>query len=264
MKSFLGIVLVYGANFVAIVWTAHCDLPTVSVTFGSCNISAPHQDGTVYSFGVLLTINQAQLCATPSTFVATPLLEHEDVCSEKNRKNMTAAQCRSLRGNPVRGDAGTASAEGLGEQNPNMKFLPTIDKAIQTPLQLPAGTAVAVRSLLITSGDQHANSHLPLNEQSVVLAKLKSDNHIAANSSSLDSGSQRFGSSRNGRLTFGGYEPARFKGPQWLFKINRTELEINNRSCPLQVDLRQINITIGDAELELVSPDQNTRVCIEM
>jgi hypothetical protein len=249
------------ALLVATASSAPCDLPTVSVTFGSCNITGPNP---AYSYGVLLAVNQAQICATPSTFVAAPLLEHEDVCTEAQREGMTEGQCRSRRGNYVTGgDAELVSAEGLSQQNPNMKFL-RIDKATQASIELQLGTDVTLRSGLITSGDQHTNSHLPLNENSEILSKMKSNGQIVANSFGLDVGSQSYTSPRNGRLTFGGQQPAMIKGPRWEFKIDRNKLDINNRTCPLQVDVRQIVMNINGAGILLVAPDSNTRVCIEM
>ncbi|KAK1826465.1 hypothetical protein QBC39DRAFT_364377 [Podospora conica] len=257
--------LLCGTLLVAIASSASCDLPTVSVTFGSCNVSTPGRDGTAFSYGVLLAVNQAQICATPSTFVTSPLLEHEDVCLEQNRIGMTAAQCRSRRGNYVtKDDADIVPVEGLAQQSTNMKFLPPIDKSTLAPIQLQLGTSVGVHSGFITSGDQHANSHLPLNEDSVVLAEMKRSGQIASNSFGLDVGSQSVSSPRNGRLTLGGHLPAMVRGPRWEFKIDRSNPVINSRSCALKVDIRHINIGIGGKDVELIAPDSNTRVCIEI
>jgi len=108
------------------------------------------------------------------------------------------------------------------------------------------------------------NSHLPLNEKSELLAKMKSAGQISANSFGLDVGSQSYTSQRNGRLTLGGHQPAMVKGARWEFKIDRTKLEIKERFCPLQVDIGKIVINIGGRDIELVSPDSNTNICIEM
>lgn len=254
-----------GALLVVMASSAKCDLPTVSVTFGSCNVSTPGLDGTAYSYGVLLAVNQAQICATPSTFVTSPLLEHEDVCSEQNRIGMTAAQCRSRRGNYVtKDDAEVVSAEGLAQQSTNMKFLPPIDKSTRAPIQLQLGTVVSVHSGFITSGDQHANSHFPLNEDSVVLAEMKRANQIASKEFGVDVGSQSVYSPRNGRLAIGGLQAAMIKGPRWEFKIDRSKPDINSRACALKVDIRHVHIGIGGRDVELIAPDSYTRVCIEM
>lgn len=257
--------LLCGALLVVMASSASCDLPTVSVTFGSCNVSTPGLDGIAYSYGVLLAVNRAQICATPSTFVTSPLLEHEDVCSEQNRIGMTAAQCRSRRGNYVsKDDAEVVSAEGLAQQSTNMKFLPPIDKSTRAPIQLQLGTVVSVHSGFITSGDQHANSHFPLNEDSVVLAEMKRTNQIASKEFGVDVGSQSVYSPRNGRLAIGGLQAAMIKGPRWEFKIDRSKPDINSRACALKVDIRHIHIGIGGRDVELIAPDSYTRVCIEM
>ena len=245
--------------------SASCNLPTVSVTFGSCNISTPGRDGMAYSHGVLLAVNQAQICATPSTFVTSPLLEHEDVCLEQNLMGMTAGQCRSFRGNYVtNGDAEVASADGLVQQSTNAKFLPTIDKSTRAPIQLQLDTSVSVRSGFITSGDQHANSHLSLNEDSVLLAEMVRTKQIASRAFSIDVGSQNPKSLRNGRVIFGGLQPGMVKGPRWAFKIDRSNLVLNSRDCALKVDIRHITMVIGGKPVELIGPDSNTRLCIEM
>ncbi|KAK3380908.1 hypothetical protein B0H63DRAFT_560722 [Podospora didyma] len=241
-----------------------CDA-TISVSLGPCNISIDGQQ-TAYSWGALLVVNRAEICAAPSSFVASPLIEHQDVCSEQQRDGMTAEQCRSRRGNYVTSQDinSTASPPDLLALNPNLKFLRP-DRVTNDPIQFQIGTSVSTLSGLITSGDQHTNSHLPLNNASTVLENLKSKGQIGARSFALDVGSQQYLSPRKGRLTLGSYQPAMVKGSFWEYKIDNNRSALNDRLCPFQVQIQEISLRIANlaTPVVLVSTDSNSWACIE-
>lgn len=240
---------------------ASCNLPTVSLSVGSCNLTLP--DGRVYSYGIRIGVNGTQLCASPSTVVANPLLEHVDVCT--SQKEMTLGECRSRRGSYLNtSNIHTAATSGLAENNPNWVALmgndqPAFQLGTDSPIQLQADIQAAVLSGCITRGDQHTNSHFPLNENSVVIKELQENGLIAGNSWALDVGD----TNRRGRLTLGGYQPGRVDGPFQEYDMRKYDQKLNDRYCPLQVTIAQLDFRVGNQSISLVSPDLKVPACIE-
>ncbi len=248
---------------------ANCDLPTISLSVGSCNLSLADQ--TVYSWGVIVGVNGTQLCSSPSTVAATFLLEHEKICSDQQRGAMSQAECKSRRGNYLTSSgvslASAADTTSLAAQNPNwitlMGTLPTFELATQSPLQLQADISASMISGFITQGINHTNSHFSLDDNSFILKELQKSAQIQANSFGFDSGSSSYLSPRRGRLTLGGYEPAKVLGPFIEYSMNSYNKMLNNRHCPLQINISQLDVNIGAESKRLITPDQPVRSCIE-
>lgn len=249
---------------------ANCDLPTISLSVGSCNLSVADQ--TVSSWGVIVGLNETQLCSSPSTVASTFLVEHENICSDQHRGTMSLAECKSRRGNYVTSSgvalASEADTNALASQNPNwvtlMGNFTTFELATQSPLQLQADISVSMISGFITQGKNHTNSHFSLDDKSFILKELQKSGQISANSFGLDGGSSSYLSPRRGRLTLGGYESGKVLGPFIQYSMNSYNKLLNNRYCPLQVNISQLDVNIGAVSKTLITPDQQVRSCIEL
>jgi len=243
--------------------SSSCDLPTLSLPLGPCNISLSSQDA-VYSYGLLLTVDGTRLCSTPSTFATTPLFDHEDVCSPENMAGSSHKQCKSRRGNLLPASIATESTDSLKGLNVNLEtFKIPIDKAAKPTIELQPGRSVQVSSVLITRWENHTNSHFPLNDQSTILSQGKDSGVIGARSFAIDVGSQMSLSGRRGRLTLGGWHPEMVKGPFIEYDMKNYTQFRNDRLCPLQVGIETLEITVGDEVVKVISRDMGAVACIE-
>jgi hypothetical protein len=250
------------AHLVGSASSSSCDLPTLSLPLGPCNISIPSQDA-VYSYGLLLVVDGTRLCSMPSTFATTPLFDHEDVCSPENQGGGTHKQCRSRRGNYLPATLATESADGLKGQNLNLEaFKIPIEKAARPTIELQAGRSVQVLSGLVTRWENHTNSHFPLNDKSTVLDQLKEAEMIGARSFAIDVGSQTSLGGRRGQLTLGGWHPEKVRGPFYAYPMNYSQSR-GERLCALQVGIERLDVTIGDDIIPVISKDMDTVACIE-
>jgi hypothetical protein len=251
------------AHLVGSASSLSCDLPTLSLPLGPCNISISSQDD-VYSYGLLLVVGGTRLCSMPSTFASTPLFDHEDVCSLENLGGGTHEQCLSRRGNYLPATVATESADGLKGQNLNIEaFKIPIVKAARPTIELQAGRSVQVLSGLVTKWENHTNSHFPLDDRSTVLDQLKQAEMIGARSFALDVGSQTSSGGRRGQLTLGGWHPEMVKGPFFAYPMNYSQSR-GERLCALQVGIEKLDVTVGGGEpVPVISKDMNIVACIE-
>lgn len=249
--------------------------PTVSLTLRpTCNITTPNGAKVYSSWGTHIVVNQTELCAAPSTYGPTPILEHKLVCDEgpDQRDSMSPVECRSRRGNFLE-DGGfelTASGDVLGtlnSQNPNwVHNTANFELATTSPIEILPELLLPVTSGLITKGYQHTQSHLPLNEKSTIIEALHTAGYITERSFSIDVGSEDFHSPRNGLLTFGGYNPSRVLGDFSKFDINMDALKLEDteRYCPLQVKIDTLTVDINGEAVDLITRDNKSPACIEM
>ncbi|KAM7201156.1 hypothetical protein V8F33_003568 [Rhypophila sp. PSN 637] len=248
---------------------------TVALTLRpTCNITTPNGVKIYSSWGTYIVVNKTDLCAAPSTYGPTPILEHKLVCDEgdEQRDSMSPGECRSRRGNFLE-DGGfelTASGDVLGtlnNQNPNwIHNTGDFELATTSPIEILPELLLPVTSGLITKGDQHTQSHLPLNEKSTIIEALHAAGYITERSFSIDVGSKDFHSPRNGLLTFGGYNPSRVLGdfPKFDINMDALQLEDTERYCPLQAKIDTLTVEIGGEPVELITGDNNSPACIEM
>jgi hypothetical protein len=261
-----------------------CDLKTASLPFlPTCNVTLPGLP-TVYSSGILLTINNAQLCALPSTVASACLLESSDVCKEPWIGNMTEAECRSRRGNfLVSSDfLSTTSQDELSalfSDNPNwrrfMNPLPAFQKGTRDSIQLTPSINTSALHGIISQGVSHQNSHFSSDRNSYVLRDLRDSGKISAMSFGLDVGSDSSSSPRPGRLILGGYEPSKVMGTFFPFKMDSHQPKVNDRSCPMQVTVTGIKMRYTPTtaagqvrrnetqELKIIGRDAGVTTCVE-
>ncbi|KAK4209021.1 hypothetical protein QBC37DRAFT_324644 [Rhypophila decipiens] len=247
--------------------------PTVALTLRpTCNITTPNGFNVYSSWGTHIVVDKTELCAAPSTYGPTPILEHKLVCDEGDRGSMSAGECRSRRGNFLEDGGFELAASGdvlgtLNNQNPNwVHNTGNFELATTSPIEILPELVLPVTSGLITKGDQHTQSHLPLNEKSTIIEALHTAGYITERSFSIDVGSEDFHSPRNGLLTFGGYNPSRVLGdfPKFDIDMDALKLEDTERYCPLQVNIDTVTVYINGKPFDLIFRDNKSPACIEM
>ena len=240
-----------------------CELHYLQLPLGYCTarITDDSKQGTAYSWGIPLRVNGVDICATPSTFVSTPLFDSKEVCSESHRGEATLAQCLSRRGNCL-DNLGFSRIDKLIGLNKNLEvFNVTIDGETNAQIVFEEDKYITPLAGIITNWENHTNHHFPLSRDSNVLNTLKSSNMIGSKSFATVIAS-RTAPEQRGTLTIGAWQP-NMAGSQMVgYKLNYTET-LNGRICSLQVGIQKMDITIGGEVIPLLSAS-DTKACIEL
>ncbi|KAK4119131.1 hypothetical protein N657DRAFT_650550 [Parathielavia appendiculata] len=226
--------------------------PTIHFSLGNCTIPSPNRED-VYSWGIRMSIDGVDdLCVVPSTVVTHSFLTTEALCSGEELKDaegvtMTPARCRSRRGGFISQLQSLPSAptDGLDSTNPNWRALGNEISAAALATLKVFDERVAMVVGLITTGQQSTASHLGLASGSAFLRTLKDRGLIAARSFGLNAGSQSVEFPRRGSLVLGGYDRASF-GSSAAVEYNISTDKLNNRLCPLRVQVEGLSLTAGN------------------
>lgn len=252
--------------------TRNPTMASTPITLPISNCTIPGPSSEIYGRGILITIGDGsasqELCATASTVVNSTLLTTTDACDSSNIGNITLQQCATRRGGllnytnfpsapltAMTPDPGWVAINGSETAD-------AIVKAIQEPLGLWGDVVVDMVEGLLTQGQDYAQSHFGLGNQSPLLEELVSTGTISQRLWSLNVGSQSVLFPRDGTLIFNGYDDNIIRGPWYEYPISSPG--VNNRACPLQATISNWVVRVpGMNDMSLSDQTTPIRACIE-
>jgi hypothetical protein len=205
-----------------------------------------------------------------------------DICNDDAaRQGITFEQCQSRRGGVFNITAAqtqnlysSASDDGLKPdrnwENINPKSNQIYGKPGRTVLDFPFGPSLSQVLLSIITENQNTNlGHLGVQLANASFLEALSKAGYPSDGWGLNAGSTSDANWRPGNIVLGGYDRASVRGAFTTFQINNNPDLENERYCPLQVEITNMEIRVpgnpsGNPSFNLIDPsDTGVKACIE-
>ena len=246
--------------------------PVILTYSQNCTIDENDASG-IFSTGILLSLSDQDMCFTPSTVTNNTIAIGKDVCASD--ENLSLAQCASLHGRLFDIDSAKEkkeyTEEALSELAPDpgwetvMNPYKAFSAAGSATLRLP-GAAVTMTIAVQNEGVNFTGHHLGLGPEAPIFSALDAQDVISARVFGLNVGqrSSSSGQPSQGNLIIGGIDNQRTAGSMYEFDMTEYSVNLNDRVCPLQVEMVGMTLQIpGEEDETLISESQPAQACLE-